>query len=224
MHIPAPFGQDPIYHDFADQRSFLGIPNLMNVLSNVPFLIVGFFGLAYAWSRKQVEAPYSWIVFFFGVALVSFGSAYYHWEPNNHTLIWDRLPMTIGFMGIFIGLLSEFINNKIEKYLLIPALITGIVSVVYWHYFDDLRFYYWIQLVPLLAIPTSIILFKAKYSHSIYMIWALVAYIMAKFTEKFDHEIFENMGGNISGHTIKHLLAAVGIYWIFLMLKKRKQV
>ncbi len=221
MHIPTPFGQDLIYHEFADRRYFMGIPNILDVLSNLPFLIVGFLGFVYTLKKRQKEAPYSWIVFFAGVGLVAFGSAYYHWEPTNNTLVWDRLPMTIGFMGLFIGLLAEFINPKIEKYLLIPALITGVMSVVYWHYFNDLRFYYWVQLVPLITIPIVIILFKARYTHSIYMIFALFFYLMAKLTEKFDHQIFNGLTESISGHTIKHFLAAIAIYLIFLMLKRR---
>jgi hypothetical protein len=40
-----PIPQDPSYHQFADQRTLLGIPNFWNVVSNLPFVLVGAIGL-----------------------------------------------------------------------------------------------------------------------------------------------------------------------------------
>ena len=40
-----PIAQDPTYHQFADQRTLLGIPNFWNVVSNLPFVLVGAMGL-----------------------------------------------------------------------------------------------------------------------------------------------------------------------------------
>ena len=39
--------QPQSYHVFADQRSFLGIPNFANVVSNIPFAVVGLWGLVF---------------------------------------------------------------------------------------------------------------------------------------------------------------------------------
>lgn len=217
-----PFGQDLQYHNFVDRRSILGIPNVFNVTSNIPFLFVGLIGLIYCLNNKQKEAPWSWVVFFLGVTLVCFGSAYYHWTPNNQTLVWDRLPMTVGFIGLFIALLSEYVNPKIEKYFLFLAIVSGFSSVIYWHYVDDLRFYYWIQLIPLITIPVVLILFKAKYTHSLYLIFALFFYLMAKITEHLDKEIFSFSGELLSGHSLKQLLASFGPHLVYLMLKNRQ--
>ncbi len=214
--------QDPCYHDFADKRAIFDIPNFFDVTTNVFFAIFGFIGLYFCLRKKQNDAPWSWIIFFFGVAIVCFGSGYYHWNPNNDTLVWDRLPMTIGFMGLFIAILSEYVNTKIERLLLVPAILLGLFSVIYWHYVDDLRFYLWIQLIPLLTIPVAMIVFKGKYTHQKYLIIALMFYLLAKVTETYDKEIFSFNFKLLSGHSLKHILASFGPLIIYLMLKKRK--
>src|SRR5713226_7825908 len=90
LHRPVP--QDPSYHDFADQRTLFGVPNFCNVVSNLPFAFVGIAGLI-ALHRRELDAGFA--AFFLGAILISVGSAYYHLQPNNATLTWDRLPMTI---------------------------------------------------------------------------------------------------------------------------------
>ena len=97
-----PFPQNINYHHFADARTFFGIPNTLNVLSNIPFLIVGIMGLLRV-LRWRDEYSLIYGVFFLGVFCVWGGSSYYHWHPDNARLIWDRLPMTVGFYGDFCG-------------------------------------------------------------------------------------------------------------------------
>lgn len=217
-----PFGQNLEYHDFADRRAFFGIPNFLDVASNLAFLIVGIIGLKTCLKNHPGSMRNAWIVLFAGITLVSVGSAYYHWNPNNQTLVWDRLPMTIGFMGLFAALLGEYINERFGVFLLVPALLLGFSSVVYWHWFDDLRFYIWVQLIPLLTIPVIMLLFRPKYSHQWMLLAALGWYVLAKFTEVFDKEIFGLSQNLVSGHTIKHFLSALGCLTIVLMLQRRK--
>lgn len=217
-----PLEQNPEYHNFADRRAFFGIPNFLDVASNLAFLIVGLAGLNVCFRNDSGSLRNAWIVLFAGITLVSVGSAYYHWNPNNQTLVWDRLPMTIGFMGLFAALLGEYISERLGAFLLIPALLLGFSSVVYWHLFDDLRFYIWVQLIPLLTIPLVIILYRPKYSHQWLLLAALGCYALAKVSELFDKEIFALSRNSVSGHTIKHLLSALGCLVIVLMLRKRK--
>ena len=217
-----PFGQPPNYHDFADKRAFFGIPNFLDVASNLAFLIVGFAGLRICLKNNPGNLRNAWIVLFAGVTLVSVGSAYYHLTPNNQTLVWDRLPMTIGFMGLFAALLGEYVSERFGVFLLVPALLLGFSSVIYWHWYDDLRFYIWIQLIPLLTIPLVMILYRPKYSHGWMLLAALGCYALAKITELGDWQIFALSQGSISGHTIKHLLSALGCLLILLMLQKRE--
>ena len=95
--LSSPIIQLEEYHDFADKRKILGMPNFWDVASNIPFLIVGILGLM---SLKNIASNYlPYLIFFVGITLCFFGSAYYHWSPTTETLVWDRLPMTIAFMS-----------------------------------------------------------------------------------------------------------------------------
>lgn len=217
-----PFGQNPEYHNFADRRAFFGISNFFDVASNLAFLVIGIIGLKICFTNDLGKLRAAWIILFAGITLVSAGSAYYHLNPNNQTLVWDRLPMTIGFMGLFSALLGEYIDGRLGKFLLLPTMFLGFSSVIYWHLFDDLRFYIWVQIIPLLTIPVVMILYRSKYSHQSLLLAALGLYALAKLSELGDVLIFNASQNIASGHTIKHLLSAAGCLAIVLMLRKRK--
>ena len=217
-----PFGQDVHYHDFADRRGFFGLPNFFDVTSNVCFLFVGIAGLRLCLRSHLGHARRAWIVLFVGVACVSIGSAYYHWDPSNETLVWDRLPMTLGFMGFFAALLGEYVSHRLGAALLVPALLLGLFSVLYWHWFDDLRLYVWVQFMPLLAVLALMILFRPTYSHQWLLLVALAWYALAKVSEASDRPVFDLTRGLVSGHTVKHLLAALSCLTILWMLRRRK--
>ena len=219
-----PIAQIAEYHSFADTRKIIGIPNCFDVVSNLPFLAIGILGLRFCMRKDLGAVRVAWTVLFVGVGLVGVGSAYYHLAPTNESLVWDRLPMTIGFMGLFVALLGEYVDHRLATLLLVPAVMIGLATVLYWHWTDDLRPYYWIQLVPLLTIPAVMVLFRSDYSHQWLLVFGLGWYVLAKVTELYDLSIFRNAQELISGHSIKHLLAAVGCYSILLMLQKRKVI
>jgi len=213
--------QDQAYHQFADQRTMLGIPFCMDTLTNFFFLIFGVIGLLYTIKHPEKESRYSWFTFFVGLALVGVGSSYYHLAPNDATLVWDRLPMTIGFMGIFSAIVSEHIDFPFEKYFLLPLILFGFLSVGIWIWTQDLRVYYFVQLAPILIVPCMFFLFKERYLKSSFYLIILFLYIAAKITEHYDIQIFNF--SPISGHSLKHILAGFIPYFAYEMLKKRKQ-
>jgi len=232
--LAPPIPQDPEYHNFADTRPFWGSANLANVVTNAPFLLVGALGLALLFEpstgaetrRSALRLPF--LIYFTGVALVALGSAYYHEDPTNETLFWDRLPMTIAFMALF----SAFIVDRIHKGsgpVLLPLLIvTGIASVIYWSMTEaadrgDLRFYAFVQFFPLLAIPLICMLFGPRKLDARYFVIMFCLYGLAKVFEHFDWEIFELLGGSVSGHSLKHLSAAAAAYAALPMLRQPVQ-
>jgi len=206
-----PIAQDPAYHAFADQRELAGIPNFWNVASNLPFLLVGALGVRRA-ARLRGGARASWLTLFTGIAMVAAGSAWYHWRPSDATLVWDRLPMTVGFMGLFAALVSESIEPRLERALLPGMLAVGVASVGVWVATGDLRFYAWVQLLPLVTIPTLVALFPRTRESVLPLLVALGAYVLAKLAELGDGEVFAGSGELIGGHAMKHLLAA-GACW-----------
>lgn len=219
----APIPQDPRYHHFADIRTLLGVPNFANIVSNLPFLIFGIAGLAWSFSAPRTAAWPCWATFFAGVALVCLGSGHYHAAPNDATLVWDRLPMTVAFMGLFVALLSEHVAVPLARYLLLPALVAGIASIGAWYVADDLRFYVWVQFAPLLVVPLALFLFPPRYTHRFYLLYGLAFYLLAKGAELYDHELYAVTQETLSGHSLKHLLASLSVLSVYLMLRRRQR-
>ncbi|MDH5570405.1 MAG: ceramidase [Gammaproteobacteria bacterium] len=222
--------QDLTYHQFADQRMILTIPHFWNVITNLPFLLVGVTGLILIHQHTNpaliisIKSVYLW--FFGGVCLVCLGSSYYHLSPDNSTLLWDRLPMTIAFMSFFCVVIAEFLSEVAAKKLFIPLILTGLLSVFYWYYTElysngDLRFYALIQFLPMLFIPVILLRHKTPFTHSSYYWLILFMYVLAKLLEFYDKAIFDLLGF-ISGHSLKHVASAFGPYFFYLTLKKRK--
>lgn len=216
----SPILQDRGYHVFADARTCLGMANFGNVASNALFLIFGAVGARHCW-RRRPGAWRSWLTFFSGVTLVFFGSAYYHGAPGDDTLVWDRLPMTVAFMGLFAALASEHLHPKRESALLAVSVLIGLFSVFWWQHSGDLRIYIWVQGAPLLAIPYLIAAFPGRHTHRHYLLYGIGFYALAKAAESLDHPIYAATGGMVSGHTLKHVLAAIAVLWVHLMLCRR---
>ena len=217
-----PIAQDSRYHALADTRTLFGIPNFSDVASNIAFLLVGVLGLRLGAKGGSGGAALSWTVFFAGAAAIAAGSGLYHWAPSDATLAWDRLPMTILFMALFSALVSEHVRLALERVLLPTALMLGIASVAWWRYADDLRFYAWVQFAPLVALVFLLLAYRGRYTHRQYLAYGLLLYAAAKVAEAQDATIFELTGETISGHTVKHLLAAAAVFAVYLMLRKRR--
>lgn len=216
-----PIAQDPTYHDFADRRGLFGIPGFLNIATNLAFLAVGSAGIMLCAMREDLGARRAWMACFIGVALVSLGSGFYHFTPDNGTLVWDRLPMSIGFMALSVAVLSNHVNPRLEKTLLAPALILGLASVIYWRYTDDLRLYALVQFLPLLMIPAVLFLFGTARGDRGYLLSALAIYMVSKLAEHYDRAVFDLTGEIISGHSLKHLLAALALFAVYMMLRRR---
>lgn len=221
-----PIAQDITYHAFADDRDWVGIPNFQNVASNMPFLLVGMAGLS--WLRRwdaalDPELQPAYLTLFLGLIGTAFGSAYYHWAPTSETLFWDRMPIAIGFMGLFAALLGERMGPDVGARLLGPLILYAVGSVIYWRFTDDLRPYAIAQFFPLLAIPLLLWLFPARYTHGSALLVAIGCYVFAKLIELVDGTIY-SFGHLISGHTLKHLAAAYGAWIVVRMLVRRRPI
>ena len=232
--IMEPVPQDPDYHLFADTRAFFGIPNFNDVMSNAGFALVGALGMLAVWGSKRRQIflepvdsrPY--VIFFVGVALVSLGSGYYHWEPTNERLLWDRVPMTFAFMAFASAFIADRIDANAGNGWVLPILLlVGVSSLFYWVYTEDLgrgdlRPYAFVQFSPVVALPFVLWLFpKHHYVPNRYIGWVVFWYGLSKVFEHFDGEIFDGLNRIVSGHSLKHLAAAVSVYVVLRMLTIR---
>jgi hypothetical protein len=220
------------YHQFADCRTFWSIPNFLNVLSNLPFLLAGGWGIGLIlrgggqFIEQRESLPY--LVFFLGATLTAFGSAYYHLAPDNPRLVWDRLPMTLGFAGLVSAAIAERASLQGGLKLLWPLLGLGALTVIYWYATERVHQgnvipYGFYQGWSVLAIVLLITLFPVRrYSHGKYLAWAALWYGLAKVFETFDLQIFRMLGGALSGHSIKHVLASLAVFAIVWQLRLRR--
>ena len=201
MLLAPPILQDQKYHAFGDTRTIFGIPNFWNVVSNIPFLLVGILGLR---RLSGVTARF----LFVGVLLTSLGSAYYHWAPNNASLVWDRLPMTIVFMSFFSWIAFEDLGAAYEMPLLGLLLACGAGSILWWCVTGDLRVYVLVQFGP-----AVVVLPKLWTGNNRKHLWAVFGfYTLAKLAEHFDGLIY--LHSPLSGHTWQHCFATASTYWI----------
>jgi hypothetical protein len=237
MFFIPPIPQSETYHHFADARSFGHIPSTLNVLSNAFFLVVGILGIRLALRDQRppqsslfIDPVERWpyFIFFLGVALTTFGSGYYHAHPDNARLVWDRLPMTIGFMSLLAATIDERISAKIGVLSLVPLLFLGGLSVLYWNFTEasgrgDLRPYALVQFGSLIVLLLLVALFPRRYTRGADLIISLGIYVLSKIFEAADRPIF-GAGEIVSGHTLKHLTAAIYAYWIYRMLRLRDPI
>jgi hypothetical protein len=215
-----PIFQEEAYHHFADTTMRLSIPNFWNVISNLPFVIVGIFGLVRVLSIDTFIKPnYLW--FFTGIFLTGFGSGYYHWHPDSATLIWDRLPMTVSFMSFFSIIVGEFIGRKAGKNLLYPLLAIGIASIAYWVVSEDLRMYALVQFLPIALILVILFASKKESAYKKYFWLMVVFYTIAKLLEGYDVAVYDILCQTMSGHALKHLAAAVAPYLFYKFVGRK---
>ena len=212
-----PILQDQGYHRFADARALFGIPNAWNVVSNLPFVAIGAIGLA----RCREDA--ATVVIFSGILLTGLGSSYYHWSPDDGTLFWDRLPMTLAFMAILANVVAERVNAKAGAILLWPLLAIGVVSLLLWRHNGDLRLYGWVQFFPMLTLLLMLWLLPAKYTGTPYWFAAVALYALAKVLEYTDEAVYA-IGQVVSGHTLKHLAAAAACLMVLRYFQTRRRV
>src|ERR1700735_20838 len=212
-----PIPQDQTYHQFADQRTLLGTPNFWNVVSNFPFIVIGAVGL---WQFRRGSAT---VALFLGILLTGFGSSYYHLDPNDRTLFWDRLPMAIGFMAILAITIEERVDARTGSLLLWPLIAIGVFSLLLWRWTGDLRLYVWVQFFPCLALPLMFLLLPPKYSGTFYWLFAAALFSFSKLLGFYDGA-GSFVCAIVSGHTLKHLAAAAACVAILRYFQKRQPI
>jgi uncharacterized membrane protein len=221
-------GQDPAYHVMADQRTIFGVPNAWNVASNAAFLVAGVFGLVTTHRRlrdRWTRWPYRTL--FAGTVLTAFGSTWYHLAPDNAGLVWDRLPMTIAFTGLLTAVVAERVSERIARNLLVPLMIAGGLSVLYWYATElagrgDLRPYALIQFGSIAVMLIVLLRYRSAESGAPFLWAGLGCYAAAKIFELADAPIYGALP--VSGHTLKHFAAAAGIVAVAFMLEARSEV
>ena len=226
-----PIPQPAAYHQFADQSTCFGIPHCYDTASNLPFVLAGLAGLFFLHGpgrrifRDRREAfPYG--LFFVSMVLIGFTSGYYHLAPDNDRLTWDRYAISLAFMSWFAAILCERVGVRFGLILLPWLTAAGLGSVWYWQWSEsaghgDLRAYGLMQLYPLLLVPLLLRLYPARYSGDRDILVILALYLAALLCDWLDKPIAA-LAGFVSGHTLKHLFAALAAFWVLRRLQHRR--
>ncbi|HVK98746.1 MAG TPA: hypothetical protein VM553_03000 [Dongiaceae bacterium] len=214
------FAQSLDYHRFADQRALGSIPQAADVLSNLAFVLAGIVGWWRIKAQCALPNPLSLWLKLYSLSLIATGcgSIIYHLAPDNMSLFWDRLPMTFTFSLFFCLVLASHIGYPIAQKILVPMIVMGTFSVLYWRMtelqgFGDLRIYATFQFLPLTLVVLMLFLFESRWLQKRWLVATVLAYLAAKLFELNDETIFQ-LTGTISGHTLKHLIAALGAWWV----------
>lgn len=225
-----PIPQPATYHQFADQRSSLGIPNAANVLSNIAIAFPGILGLflmlfTNKMKFKHYHERWLWIAVSVGFILTAVGSIYYHLAPDNSRLVWDRLPMTFVFMSFAAALISERVNAYLGLWLWPALIFIGFLSVFVWYESElqgnsDLRFYIAIQAFVIL-VAIIMLLSSPPYDRNQDLVAVIICYCVAVLFELNDRQIYGITRNVVSGHTLKHMTIGVLGTWIIWMIWKR---
>lgn len=210
------YPQPEHYHQFSGDQPIFGIPNFMNVASNIFYLLAGIMGIIRVQNRKLELPKIRWNAFFISLILVGLGSSYYHLSPSTYSLFWDRLPMSLGFALLSANFLAERYSTLKGKTPLFLLLGFSLYSVIHWHLGElielgDLRLYGITQFATIGVIGT-ILIFRP---HGIPLdrpYWILfIGYSIAKACEMLDPVIFTLSHEFLGGHVIKHLISGIAL-------------
>lgn len=224
-----PIAQLPRYHDFADQSVWHGIPHAQDVLSNLPFALLAVWGGLRLWPRRAHDglrpARWAYALFFLGLLATAVGSAYYHWAPDNARLLWDRLPLALTTAGLLAAVRADTRPGADAVRDLVLLALFAVAGVLWWAFTarrgtGDLRPYLLLQGMALVLIPLWQAAYKADLGDRLSFGAAMLVYCGAKAAELHDHEILAALG-TVSGHTLKHLLAALAAALIIARLDYR---
>ncbi|HET9653348.1 MAG TPA: hypothetical protein VFP36_14200 [Usitatibacter sp.] len=220
MAMHGPIAQPAGYHDFADTRTWLGVPRAADVLSNLPFAVVGAWGL---WSMRRsralpAAASAAYALFFVSLALTALGSGYYHLAPDDARLVWDRLPIAVACAALVAAVCAETRSGSYG--VLAFWLVAAVGSVFWWAATADLRPYLLVQAAPLVLVPLWQWQAALPSPRRLAFALAIGLYVLAKVAEVLDRGIFQ-AAGMMSGHTLKHLLAALAAAVIASDLRRR---
>ncbi|ABM35631.1 hypothetical protein [Polaromonas naphthalenivorans] len=222
--VAGPFLPQPAsFHDFADQRAWGAIPHAMDVLSNLPFAawgVAGLWALARAVRLRAVDGASAGLagLFLAGLLVTAGVSAFYHWQPDDGGLVWDRMGMVLAFAGL-LGLAAvQGVSRRAGIALAAAVMLLGPVTVQVWAASGNLLPWGVLQIGGMALILGLAALPPAWPAPGLRIRWALVIalYALAKLLELADHAVFDLTGQLVSGHSLKHVAASFAAWPVVL--------
>jgi hypothetical protein len=236
------------YHAFADDRTLLGIPHFWNTVSNLPFIIVGIAGLRALWgpgspASVRFASPgerWAYLAFFAGVLLTGLGSAWYHLAPDDARLFWDRLPIALISGALVVAIHADHrVGNGGSRHIpdLVATLCISAGTVLYWAWGaglatglatglgagpgdGNLTPYLLLHAYVVVSVVAILVAGTPRYTRRVDVVTVIGLYGLARAAEWLDAEVYF-AGHLLSGHTLKHLFAALATAWLLRMILHR---
>lgn len=204
------------YHDFADQRVWLGLPYAHDVLSNLPFALAGLLGLRRLWQKRATVQGDGRTrlaaLFFAGLLFTAVCSGYYHWQPDNASLAMDRAGMVLAFAGLLGAAVADRVSVRMGWAVAMAVLLCGPLSVAIWWGNGNLLPWAILQGGGMLLVLAMALRPKLAEGWGLPLMAVIGWYALAKLLELGDHQVFAATHGWVSGHSLKHVAAAMAAW------------
>jgi hypothetical protein len=217
-----PVIKGPGFHHYADARAVLGIPNAGDVLSNLPFVIVGVLGLLVA--RKVEGLPRGLVALFFaGVLAIGVGSGAYHAHPIDATLAFDWLPIVLALAWLTALVVADRVDRRLGTIAAYVLPLAAVGSVLFWWLGGgtvaggDMRWYGFVQLLFVAMVPLIVLLYPQGALDRRLLLLAVASFVLARVVNKADHQILDAIG--VSGHSLKHLAAGMAAWFVLRAIR-----
>ena len=203
--------QSATHHHFADQRMYGGLPCTLDVLSNLPFAVLGVLGLLNLAPAHRVHRAQwgSAVLFFAGLVATAVGSAVYHLQPDDAGLVLDRLGMVLAFAGLLGLAASDRVSDRAGWALGGAVLLLGPISVLVWRNSGNVLPWAVLQFGGMALVLGLALLRPAPGALGLRLGVVMLVYGSAKLFELADHAIFELTQHLVSGHSLKHVVASL---------------
>jgi hypothetical protein len=224
LALAGPSLAHPAPHGYADQRVLWGVPNAMDALSNLPFAMAG---LAGAWLLWRLPAEGPGLVqralaglFCAGLVLTAAGSAWYHLQPDDARLALDRFAMSMAFAGLLGLAAAGTVSDRAGAALGLAVLLLGPLAVLAWSRGGNVLPWAVVQFGGMVLLLAFALVQSRPTALQPRWAWVLAAYALAKLFEAQDHAVYALSGQTVSGHTLKHLIAALAALPVLLALRR----
>lgn len=211
-------------HPFIDARVLWGVPNALDVLSNLAFVPMGLAGL---WALHRAPSVHSAarqsaVVFFIGLMLTCASSSLYHWAPSVWGLAVDRAGMAVAFAGVLGLATAERVSLRAAPWVWVVVLLAGLLAIALNYTLG--------VMAPWIAVQfggMAVVLWAAaqpKRAGGLGIRWGVLIaiYTVAKGLELGDEAVFHATGGMVSGHSLKHIAASLAALPVILALRHNR--
>ena len=217
-----PIPVDAASHRYADDRAWLGIPNALNVVVNLPLFWLGVWGWCATRSNgwpRPLRVP--WQGFHLLAMTVALTSALYHAAPSDTLFVVSHVGQASAFAMLTLGMLAELVDARFGSSAACVSAAAAVAlagaGIVYAGRLDgaiDMRPLVLVELVPVLLIPAGALSLRGQHTTASNWLVVLMLYASAKLFDLGDAAILRLTAGLISGHSLMHLNLAIVVGWM----------